>query len=272
MRAHHDSYAHGLMHDLETLLRQTNQRRQTLRWLGAATALPWIGSGAPGNAAAASSCNTIPDATAGPFPGDGSNRGGGGSTANALGQSGIVRNQLNGSFAGASGLAAGVPLSITLKLVNSAANCASLAGHAVYVWHCDALGRYSMYSPGAVGENYLRGVQVSNSAGEVSFTSVFPGCYAGRWPHIHLEVFPSLASATHGNKGIKTSQLALPSASCKAVYADPRYGGSAAYFAGTSLVGDFVFRDGAVLQLASVTGDNAAGYEARLELGVPVRS
>ena len=125
-----------------------------------------------------------------------------------------------------------------------------------------------MYSQAVAGENFLRGVQVTDSAGELSFTSIFPGCYDGRWPHIHFEVYSSLASATNGSNDIKTSQLALPQATCAAVYADSRYTGSAANLARTSLSGDNVFGDGSSLQLASVTGSNSAGWVATLQVGV----
>jgi protocatechuate 3,4-dioxygenase beta subunit len=38
-------------------------------------------------------------------------------------------------------------------------------------------------------ESYLRGVQVTDSNGQVTFTTIYPACYSGRWPHIHFEVF-----------------------------------------------------------------------------------
>ena len=63
-------------------------------------------------------------------------------------------------------------------------------GAAVYPWHCDAQGQYSIVLAAAVeDENYLRGVQPTDASGTVSFTTVFPGCYTGRWPHIHFEVY-----------------------------------------------------------------------------------
>jgi protocatechuate 3,4-dioxygenase beta subunit len=287
---HH--HPHGLSQDLATLLRQTQDRRRALRWLGAGAALSLTGCGGGGDSEAASTstgttststttttttaatdttsqtCATIPSETAGPYPGDGTNSGGNGGIANALALTGIVRSNIVSSIASSTGTASGIPLTIKLKVVNSALGCASLAGFAVYLWHCDALGRYSMYSQAIAGENYLRGVQVTDSAGEVTFTSIFPGCYDGRWPHIHFEVYASLASATSGNNDIKTSQLALPQAACAAVYADSRYTGSAANLAGTSLAGDNVFSDGSSLQLATVTGSNSAGYVAALQVGV----
>ena len=66
-------------------------------------------------------------------------------------------------------------------------------------------------------------MQETDSEGRVTFTTVFPGCYAGRWPHAHFEVFPSLASASSHSAKVATSQLALPQAQCEAVYATTGY-------------------------------------------------
>lgn len=130
------------------------------------------------------------------------------------------------------------------------------------MWHCTADGRYSLYE--IDDQNYLRGLQSANSAGVVTFTSVFPGCYQGRWPHAHFEVFDSAAGASTGDAAIKGSQLALPEASCLAVYGDGRYGESTSNLSRLSLDSDGVFRDGWTEQPATVTGSNTDGDVASL--------
>ncbi|MFN8668730.1 MAG: intradiol ring-cleavage dioxygenase [Gemmatimonadaceae bacterium] len=217
------------------------------------------GSSSNGNNA---TCSTIPSETAGPYPGDGSNG------PNVLGLSGVVRQDIRSSFGGLSGTAAGVPLTVNLTLVSTAASCAALAGRAIYLWHCDRGGLYSLYSAGATNQNYLRGVQVTDDAGKVSFTSIFPGCYAGRWPHIHFEIYPSLTAATAQSNVTKISQLAFPKAACDAVYATSGYQASITNLAGVSLATDNVFSDGATLQLATMTGDATAGYTAALQVSI----
>jgi protocatechuate 3,4-dioxygenase beta subunit len=82
----------------------------------------------------------------------------------------------------------------------------------VYVWHCDRETRYSMYSGGVTDQDYLRGVQIADATGTVRFTSIFPGCYAGRWPHVHFEVYPEQSAITDAATAIATSQVALPEA------------------------------------------------------------
>ena len=157
----------------------------------------------------------VPEETAGPYPGDGSNG------PNVLSLTGVVRNDIRTSFAGLSGTAEGIPLVVQLTIV-SASTCAPLAGRAVYIWHCDRAGRYSLYTAGATNQNYLRGVQEADANGRVTFTSIFPACYAGRWPHIHFEVYPTLAAAQSVANKIATSQIALPKAQCDEVYASSR--------------------------------------------------
>jgi len=101
----------------------------------------------------------------------------------------------------------------------SASSCTPLADYAVYLWHCDRAGNYSLYSSGVTNQNYLRGVQGADANGKVKFTSIYPGCYSGRWPHIHFEVYRSLAAAQAVSNKIATSQIALPKASSDLVYA-----------------------------------------------------
>lgn len=208
------------------------------------------------------SCPTkIPEETAGPFPADSSNG------VNVLNLTGVVRGDITTSFAGLSGTAAGVPLTIALTLV-SASSCAPLANRAIYLWHCDRGGLYSLYSAGATNQNYLRGVQQTDANGKVSFTSIFPACYAGRWPHIHFEVYPSLASATTAANKVATSQIALPKAICDEVYATTGYSQSVTNLSRISLATDGIFSDGSSLELATMSGTVASGLTATLTIGV----
>ncbi|WP_457319735.1 intradiol ring-cleavage dioxygenase [Roseateles sp. P5_E11] len=284
----------GLAHDLSRLHQQAFERRTALRWLLGAGAVSLSGAGAMaltgcgggGSSATSdsssssssgssggssgtttSSCSVIPSETEGPYPGDGSNTANG-SVANALALSGIVRSDIRASIAGASGIATGVPLQVIIELVNTNASCADLSGYAVYLWHCDALGRYSMYSSGVTGENYLRGVQATATDGTATFQTIYPGCYSGRVPHIHFEVYRSTTTATNWNNKLRTSQLCFPSDSNTAVYATSGYGNSAANNNAISLSSDGIFSDGYSTQLATMTGSVSAGYVARLKVGI----
>jgi len=204
----------------------------------------------------------IPDETAGPYPGDGSNG------VNVLEQSGIVRSDIRSSIDGGT-TASGVPMAFELTVLDMANDNAPFAGAAVYVWHCDAAGGYSMYSEGIENETYLRGVQVVDGDGKVSFTSIFPACYTGRWPHIHFEVYPDVASITDAANAISTSQAALPEDVSTTVYALAGYEGSIENLNDVTLANDNVFGDdGGELQLATVTGDATSGYSVALTVRV----
>ena len=161
-----------------------------------------------------------------------------------------------------------MPLTVTLKVLDTASDAAPLQGAAVYLWHCDREGRYSLYADDIRNENYLRGVQETAADGTVTFKSIFPAAYSGRWPHIHFEVYPSLDAATAATGKLRTSQLAFPEAPCKQVYATDGYTGSLQNLAQTSLDTDMVFSDGYALQLAKVTGDVSNGYTATLNVPV----
>jgi protocatechuate 3,4-dioxygenase beta subunit len=275
----HDHRHHqGLAHDLEVLDRTQRDRRRILRWAAGVGALPFVGpllgsvlgSGcgeddglAAGGTSTDGSCATIPEETAGPYPGDGSNG------PNVLTQSGIVRSDIRSSFGASSGTAAGIPLTVSLTIIDSrGGTCAPLAGYAVYLWHCDQQGRYSLYSSGVTDQNYLRGVQTTDADGKVSFTTIFPACYSGRWPHIHFEVYSSLAVATAAGSKVATSQLALPQDICEAVYASSGYAASVANLQQISLATDNVFSDGASAETPTVVGAVNAGYAAALTVPV----
>lgn len=209
-------------------------------------------------------CVKLPEETAGPFPADGSNRRDG-ELVNVLEQEGVLRSDLRDSFAGLTGRAEGVALTVDLHLVAADAGCADLAGHAVYLWHCDAEGRYSLYDLPEV--NYLRGMQVSDAAGRLRFQTILPGCYAGRWPHLHFEVFASPAEAIAGGNARLTSQFALPGADCAAVYAgDARYWPSMASLSELTFETDMIFGrntpEQQAAQMLVLHGDATSGFRA----------
>ena len=272
----------GLVYDLSTLI----DRRQLLKLAGFTTisaglmsiaacapagsglasssASSTASAGAAGTAAA-TSCAVIPQETGGPFPGDGSNG------PNVLAQSGIVRQDIRSSFGSSSTVAAGVPLTIDLTIQDAAKSCVPLSGAAVYLWHCDRDGAYSLYSNGVTGENYLRGVQAADSKGLVTFKSIFPACYSGRWPHIHFEVYPNLDAATDEANKIATSQIALPKDACDLVYASDGYAQSITNLGQVSLARDNVFGDdGGVHEVGTVTGSVSDGMSVALT--VPVKA
>lgn len=233
---------------------------------GSASSAESSGS-ASSSASASEDLTEIPDETAGPYPGDGSNG------PDVLEESGVVRSDIRSSFGTGSATAEGVPMTLELTILDLANGGNPFAGVAVYVWHCNREGQYSMYSSGLENENYLRGVQVADDSGTVTYTSIFPACYSGRWPHIHFEVYPDQSSITDSTKAIATSQVALPKNVCDTVYATSGYEQSVSNLAQLSLDSDNVFGDdGGAHQLATVTGSVDQGYTVKLTVPVDTRT
>lgn len=276
----------GLARDLQTLMRHGAERRRLLHWLGLAGAAPLAmlscgggeaaddgssgtaSSGTTTTSASGTTCSVIPTETEGPYPGDGSNTNAGG-VVNALLLSGIVRSDLRTSVGGASGTAGGVPLTLTLTLVDTANACTPLAGYAVYAWHCTRDGNYSLYSSGHTGENYLRGVQATDSNGQVTFQTIFPGCYDGRVPHMHFEVYRSTTTATSYSNKLRTSQLAFPRDICSTIYTNASgYSSSLTNLNRTTFSSDLVFSDGTSLQMTSLSGSVAAGFTGSITVAI----
>ncbi|MFC8043960.1 dioxygenase [Nocardia sp. NPDC057353] len=262
----------GLAHDLRTM-----SRRRALFFFGAGAAGLAAAGCAPGadqvtpatsaTTTASTSVAAAPQETAGPYPGDGSNG------PNVLVQSGVVRSDITTSFGGLTGTADGVPMTLRITLRDLANSGAAGTGMAVYVWHCDRDGEYSLYGRSVAEQNYLRGVQVADADGTVTFTSIFPACYAGRWPHIHFEVYDSLEVAVAGDNARLTSQIALPQDACEQVFAaDSGYARSTGNLSGVSLASDNVFGDGWDAELATVNGSPSDRMDVAITVGVAAKS
>ncbi len=153
----------------------------------------------------------------------------------------------------------GVPMTITINIQSKANSCAALAGAFVDIWHCDKEGAYSEYGgTGMQSVNYtsvhfLRGRQTTNANGQVGFTTIFPGWYSGRAPHIHVHIYNS------SGQSLLVTQIAFPKTACDTVYTT-----SSLYSArgkqDTTNETDNVFSDGFTAELATVEGSVDAGY------------
>ena len=254
--ATHKDHGDGLHEDLVRLA----TRRDALRIFGAGSAAAILTTLGASEALAAKT--EVPDETAGPYPGDGSNG------PNVLDDAGIVRRDIRRSLGENGTLAEGIPLLVNLTVTNAAKGFKPMSGAGVYLWHCDALGRYSMYSSGVEDETFLRGIAKTDKDGTAQFKTIFPGCYAGRWPHIHFEVYKSVAKAVSSGPIVKTSQIALPESVSQKVYAKGAYPNSTSNLSAISLTSDNVFgEDQAIHQLATVTGNAKKGFVANLTIG-----
>jgi hypothetical protein len=168
-----------------------------------------------------------------------------GGACSILSESGIVRSDITSSFGTSTTKAEGVPLEITMTIQEFDADQAAYQGVAVYLWHCNRDGQYSLYSQAIQDENYLRGVQEADQEGQVRFTK-----------------------ATNSAAKIATSQLALPEAAARDAYPTAGYEQSLSNLSRVSLATDNVFGDGYDLQLPEVTGSVSEGYKVSFTCAV----
>jgi len=153
----------------------------------------------------------------------------------------------------------GNKLTVKIIIQNKNNSCAALSGALVDIWHCDAAGNYSEYGgTGMQSTNYqsvhfLRGRQTTDATGLVTFTSIYPGWYSGRAPHIHVHVYNA------SGKSLLVTQIAFPEATSALVYAQGVYKTHGQ--ADTKNANDNVFSDGVSTELATVTGSVSTSFE-----------
>lgn len=209
---------------------------KSLWGLGSIIALPTV----------ISSCSKDEDAT------DPGTSGGGNCTISPTETKGPFPIQTPAQYVRASiiGDRTGIALLMTLTIHDQSNGCAPLANVLVDVWQCDKDGLYSQYAS-QTSANYLRGRQTTNTNGQVSFLSIFPGWYPGRAPHIHVEIL------TPGGSSLLVTQIAFPVSTYTAIYATNGYNGAP----DTSNTQDSIFSDSLNGNMAdSITGNNTDGY------------
>ena len=153
---------------------------------------------------------------------------------------------------------AGLPLTLAITVVNAGASCAPVTNASVEIWHCDAAGNYSEYG-NLTSSTWLRGIQPVDGSGVARFTTIYPGWYAGRATHIHIEVFVN-------NRSVKTSQIAFPEEINSAVYTTGVYASKGQN--PTKNTNDGIFADGVTSELATLTGSASSGYSATFQVGI----
>jgi protocatechuate 3,4-dioxygenase beta subunit len=221
-------------------------RREAMAIMGAASAAVALGCGdsptSPSSTSTSSSttstnaaCSVTPTETVGPYP-----------SLTDLFRSDIRENKQ------------GTVLTLTIKVVNTSAACAAVPNANVEIWHVDAAGSYSQYGTQTT-QTYLRGIQTTNSNGEVTFTTIYPGWYQGRATHIHAEV-------TINGVSRKVTQIAFPEAVNNTVHASGVYASR-----GTnpmSNVSDGIFADSLGSELVTPSGSASAGYAANFQIAL----
>ncbi len=130
---------------------------------------------------------------------------------------GLIRSNITTGFNSVSGAARGVPMDLHLSFHDIHHPGHAMAGRAIYVWHADAAGQYSVFN--LPHRNYLRGVGITDGLGRVRFRTIYPGTYRGRPPHIHFEVYRNLDALRCGAARQFRSSMLFPDPVSRAIYA-----------------------------------------------------
>lgn len=199
-----------------------------------------------------SSCVVTPTETEGPYPYVG------GEITNPLDRSDITASQT------------GVPLTLNIIVTNTNSSCAVVPNARVDIWHCNKDGYYSGYAgqPGIlgtqsyVGQTWLRGYQLADTSGKITFTTIYPGWYTGRATHIHFEIYV--------NSVLKnTTQIAFPDATNNIVYASTLYtslGSNPIVNSADSIFGDST--TDLAKETIALLGSVSAGYTGTVNIGL----
>jgi protocatechuate 3,4-dioxygenase beta subunit len=183
-------------------------------------------------------CIESPRETAGPFP--------------TKDPSGLIISDIRSDRTG-------IEMTVNITVQDRNKNCLPLPGALVDIWHCDKDGNYSEYGGSGMQSNnfqnvkFLRGRQKSDTKGQVTFKTIFPGWYRGRAPHIHVEVFDSTG------KSLLITQIAFPMQVSDTVYTRA----TQYYTKGkqdTANEADGVFADSLNSQVATVSGTIDKGF------------
>jgi protocatechuate 3,4-dioxygenase beta subunit len=225
-------------------------RREALTAMGAAGAALALGCGsspsspsttttttAPVTGSTNAACAVTPTETVGPYPS----------------LSSLVRSDIREDRTG-------IIMTLTIKVVNVNAGCAAVSNANVEIWHADVAGNYSEYGS-QTARTYLRGIQTTNTAGDVTFVTIYPGWYQGRATHIHVDV-------RTGGVSRKVTQMAFPETINDTVYRSGVYASRGTN--PTTNLSDGIFTDSLSSEIVTPTGDPASGYAASFQVGIAV--
>jgi protocatechuate 3,4-dioxygenase beta subunit len=171
----------------------------------------------------------------------------------------------------------GVPLELTIDVLNAQGGCSPLNGAYVDIWHANAHGVYSdeasqqagggtsTADSNTAGQDFLRGYQITGTDsgvdGRVVFETIWPGWYASRAIHIHVRVRAYTNDTVVTNY---TTQIFFPDSQNDAVFAAaPPYSARTPVDDPTTNETDTVLRSADdATNIVSATGSVANGYKA----------
>jgi protocatechuate 3,4-dioxygenase beta subunit len=227
---------------------------------GAASSSSSSGSGSSSSSSSGgstASCTLTPEGEVGPYFTDDS-------------ASGYNRSDIRSNLDGSS-TQAGIPLTLHLYVYDFDNSCAAMSGVQVDIWHCNASGVYSNESvESTLGQSWLRGYQLTDSSGVVTFKTIVPGWYQGRTTHIHLRLRSGYNSSASLTDGSNTTQLFFPQSLIDSIDTTVSPYNSEGKN-NTTNVGDHVYTGETHAKMEMVlSGDSTNGYVASFVIGLPI--
>jgi protocatechuate 3,4-dioxygenase beta subunit len=212
-------------------------------------------TGSTGATGTTGSCAITPEGEEGPY-----------FVADTL--SGFFRSNITTNIDGSSPQT-GIPLNLNLYVYDSKSSCAAMQNVQVDIWHCNAEGVYSDESSESTsGQTWLRGYQITDANGFVSFTTIIPGWYQGRTTHIHLRLRSTYDSSSTG--GTNTTQLFFSQTLIDTI--DQSSSGYSTHgINNTTNAGDRVYTNQTLGEnLMSLTGNTTDGYTTTFAIHLPI--
>lgn len=205
-----------------------------------------------------------------------------GSTVNAVTEgpywvtdsaSGYERSDIRSNLDGTS-TQTGTVFNLVLYVYDRKNSCAAMQNVQVDIWHCNAAGIYSGVKNSTNGggadytsQSWLRGYQLTDSAGRVAFTTIIPGWYSGRTTHIHIRFRSTYDSSSTGSTN--TAQLFFDQ-----TFIDTFDTTVAPYSSeGKNTVtnaGDSIYNTEGGTTLLSLSGSASSGYTATFSIYLPL--
>ena len=184
--------------------------------------------------------------------------------------SGYNRSEIRSDIAGTN-TQTGTPLTLVLYIYDRKNSCVAMQNVQVDIWHCNAAGIYSGVKNSTNGggtdytaQSWLRGYQLSDSAGRVAFSTIVPGWYQGRTTHMHIRFRSTYDSSADGSTN--TAQLFFDQTFIDGF-------DTSTYSLGQNPVrnaGDSIYNSEGGTTLLSLSGSASAGYTASFSVYLPL--
>ncbi|HEY1547829.1 MAG TPA: hypothetical protein VGG28_08415 [Kofleriaceae bacterium] len=183
---------------------------------------------------------------------------------------GFARSDITANLDGTS-VQTGIPLALTFYIYDAQNSCTPYVGAQVDIWHCNATGVYSDISSESTStEQWLRGYQISDSTGKVTFTTIVPGWYQGRTTHIHLRIRSSYDEAAGLSDGTNTTQVFFAQTLIDTIATTITPYNSEGTNSTTNASDRVYSQQTDGKNEMSLTGDTTAGYAATFSIYLPI--